>query len=45
MTGLVWTLAGLDDALFWLADHWMVLSIGLSVYGGICAAIGWRAAR
>ena len=41
MTGLVWTLAGLDDALFWLADHWQALA----VFGGICAAIGWRMGR
>jgi len=41
MTGLVWTLAGLDDALFWLADHWTAIV----AFGGLCAIIGWRAAR
>jgi len=49
MTGLVaaLALADLNNALNWLNEHWIGLSIGLGIYFGImiCAVIGWRAAR
>jgi hypothetical protein len=38
MTALVWTLWDAVNLVDWLGAHWPPLV----VFGGICAAIGWR---